>query len=785
MSDFNIDTMTEWALDFSDNGYCVMPLYGVDKHGQCLCMVDVCDNQYKHPKIKGWSQMRAQTPDQIEALFNANVFKESYGIVLDDETLVVDFDPRNNENALEELNAMLGMDIKAECNFIVKSGSGGLHLYFKKPAAFKTVKVLKEIAGIDFLSKGSFVVGCGSKHKSGYCYEAPEAAKRDILMISEAPEALLMLIERKEVIRESAYESGSSTEDELRSALNAIPNDENTDYEFWLNIGMALAYETDNSDNGYALWEEWSEKSIKHDGSMMIRKWESFRNIQNISNPRTAGTIFKYAHDNGWEQDYNCEIDLSEFMRRFEEGKAVKTVLKNAAEDSLEIATTPDELQRLPGILGEVVEYILSTAKYPLYMPSLNASIAFCSVVLGRDFTTDYENYTALYLMSVAETGAGKEHPYKVISKILNAAGQGRLLKGEVTGKSAIVTELYSNPRALFVKDEMAHWLEVIGSKTASENKKLEVKAWLEIFSKCESFFSSDSYTALSEILKGKVDEASESSITIQKPSVSLLGMTTPQKLSESMTKMMISEGLLNRFIVMFAQEGDQKMNNASKPRPVPQSILSWIETIERRVLHHNRNKSGRNRNLYGSPMAPIELKFSQEAFNSLDAYEDKILARKQQLRRKGLELMIVRDREKAMRLSLIVELAKDPYSNEISKASTDFAISLVDFCFEQMIKYIEFEMVENGIDKRYKEAYNVIESYGTDGILQKDLMKMSPFKSTSGNVHKEILAYLMDQTEQIVAVRENKNKRGRPSVRLYASKFVSYGEEDGSTESD
>lgn len=140
---------------------------------------------------------------------------------------------------------------------------------------------------------------------------------------------------------------------------------------------MALAYETGNSDNGFALWEEWSDKSSKHDAKMMETKWRSFQNIRNISNPRTAGTIFKYAYDNGWEQDFNAKIDLSEFLKRFEEGKAERTILKNSTEDSMELNKIPSQLQTLPGIIGEVVGYTLNTAKYPLYMPSVSAALAF------------------------------------------------------------------------------------------------------------------------------------------------------------------------------------------------------------------------------------------------------------------------------------------------------------------------------------------------------------------------------------------------------------------------
>ncbi len=439
---FDYDSMIENVRDFSDADYHVMPLRGVDDDGNCKCGNPDCQNHYKHPRLNNWSSASKPKSSEIDILIDQGVFEMSYGIVLSDEDIVVDFDPRNNPDALDELNKLLKLDIEEFCSLVVKTGSGGKHLFFKKPQNVKTVKTLSSVKGIDFLSYGSFAVGCGSFHKSGYSYEFPDHKKSNPLNVTDAPKQLLNLIERQEIVRESAYEAGSSDIEELRSALACIPNDENTEYDSWLNIGMALSFETSGSMEGYMLWEEWSEKSQKHDGTLMDKKWDSFLNTS-TGTPRTAGTIFALAYDNGWEQSYANEIDLSAFAVKPLEEKII--IKKDDSDESMTMSDTPDGLKSVKGVLGEIMNYILSTAKYPLYMPSMNAAISMCSTVIGRDFTTEYENYSPLYLVSVAETGAGKEYPYKCISKILHTAGQGSLVKGEVTGKSAIVTELYSN----------------------------------------------------------------------------------------------------------------------------------------------------------------------------------------------------------------------------------------------------------------------------------------------------------------------------------------------------
>lgn len=773
---FNEDTMHEHIMDFADAGYHILLLRGVDDEGKCKCGNPDCKNQYKHPRIGSWSSAPKPTPDEVQNLIDNHVFEQSYGIVLKEDDLVVDFDPRNNESALTELNSALGIDVESESTLVIRTGSGGKHFFFKKPDDFNIVKNLSEIKGIDFLSKGSFVVGCGSHHISGDSYEFPIHDKSNPSEVGKSPETLLQLIERQEVILESAYEAGSSSISDLKEALSAIPNDDNTDYDSWLNIGMALAYETSGSIQGYALWEQWSEKSQKHDGTLMSKKWDSFGRMSSNTNPRTAGTIFRMAYENGYEQSYANEIDLSKFAVR---NDAEKIVIKKAVSDEeMKIHEVPPELQKITGVMGDVVNYILSTAKYPLYMPSIAAALSFCATIIGRDFTTDYDNYSPLYIMSVAETGSGKEHPYSAISKIMYAARQEDLVKGEVTGKSAIVTELYRDPRCLFVKDEMAHWMQVIGSKNVSENKLSEVKSWMELFSKHDSTYASDSFTNLREILKNEegVDDA-KTRIIIQRPSVGLLGMTTPQKLADSMNRMMIQDGFLNRFLVMFAQEGDQMMNKNAKSTPVPQGILSWIEVIERRVMHENKGRNALGRNNYEKPLDPVVLKFSDEAMAVLDKYEADILKNKKVLRQSKLENMIVRNREKAMRISLTFELSKNPYADKVTKESIEFAIALVDYTFDQLVEYIGVEMVESQFDKRYKEAYDTIERFGEAGVLKRDLNKMHPFKSCDGKTRNEIYQYLMVDAQKIIQYEDDTGGRGRKPHRIIASKFVETGD--------
>ncbi|UWQ10232.1 PriCT-2 domain-containing protein [Aliiroseovarius crassostreae] len=94
----------------------------------------------------------------------------------------------------------------------------------------------------------------------------------------------------------------------VREALLTIPNDaSNPDAAerlWWLHMGMALHHATGGSEDGLALFHEWSERHPSYDSDETAEVWDSFGG--GGKNPRTFATIRAEAERRGW-------IDLSAF----------------------------------------------------------------------------------------------------------------------------------------------------------------------------------------------------------------------------------------------------------------------------------------------------------------------------------------------------------------------------------------------------------------------------------------------------------------------------------------
>ena len=144
----------------------------------------------KIPTLKNWV-------DTAPGVYGEKELADlNYGVVLRAGDLVVDVDPRNfpaGDRVLARLIALIG-PLKS---YTVRTGGGGLHIYFRKPADWTVVGGLKEFPGIEFKSAGRQVVGPGSLHPdSGKVYET---ASGTITEIAEAPASLLALIKQSAV----------------------------------------------------------------------------------------------------------------------------------------------------------------------------------------------------------------------------------------------------------------------------------------------------------------------------------------------------------------------------------------------------------------------------------------------------------------------------------------------------------------------------------------------------------------------------------------------------------
>lgn len=115
--------------------------------------------------------------------------KGNYGILLKDDDLCIDIDPRHFTKPAKQVIDEFKAEYGAFDSFTVKTGGGGYHIFLKKPL-IKTYTKLKSYSGFGFYSAGHYMVGAYSIHPDTQKCYMPLTPHVDI-SIKNAPDKLI------------------------------------------------------------------------------------------------------------------------------------------------------------------------------------------------------------------------------------------------------------------------------------------------------------------------------------------------------------------------------------------------------------------------------------------------------------------------------------------------------------------------------------------------------------------------------------------------------------------
>lgn len=164
--------MLKYAQSYVDAGLAVFPT-----------------TESRTPCVKGFPDLTPTDP-------NPEDYKYGYGISLSNTWLVIDYDPRRDEPGQNQLKALWSaLGLGKTGTYIVRTGRGGCHVYFRKPSDTLLVPDLRKLGfpAIELKSAGRYVIGPGSPHPEGDDYRVE---KGSLAHIEDAPQALLDMCKR-------------------------------------------------------------------------------------------------------------------------------------------------------------------------------------------------------------------------------------------------------------------------------------------------------------------------------------------------------------------------------------------------------------------------------------------------------------------------------------------------------------------------------------------------------------------------------------------------------------
>lgn len=718
------------ALFCLEQGWAVFPVFSI-LDGICGCGDPACPSPGKHPeRTLAPNGLHAATKfaEQVERWFASGRLL-NYGIRTGQASnlVVVDIDDKEHEGrdgpaTWRRLLASYAGSAGEPTTVEAISGSGGRHLFFTCPPDV-LIASGKDVLGpgIDIKAEGGYVVGDGSLHISTRSYVWETSRHPEDTPIQPLPEWLAALCRTRQPRTDLTLPRTAVTLDpleieELRSALACLSAD---DRDQWVQVGMML-HATGDSDAGFALWDQWSQTSDKYQAPDQRRVWVSFKDLPDGV---TIASLYQRAHRVGWQRP-----TLEQLANRA--GVMLPTLslvpppLPAVPSVAPRVLPPPNPLDLpLPGVLETIAQWSMDTAPHPVRTYAVAAAIAIGSVLAARRFATDAGNFSSLYILVVGKSGTGKEHVRTTIEQVLRAAEASMLIgPNGWTSSGAVYSGLQICPQQVAVIDEIGKVLAASsGASDAANMKDGVLTTLMELYGRLHAHAHPSQYSTQA-LSKKQQDEQKRR--TVERPAVSVVGLTTPATWYEALKSTRIASGFLNRFLVLEADvvRGDFRFGSAA---PVPDTVIHWAQQL----MQPRADLDIPNRLTELGP--PIRVTITPEAAEQFQLFRRECNRRADALEKDGLGELPMRSAEQAMRLGLIAALAEDATARTVTVHNATWAISLARWQLDQLIPTVQERMTDNPVHALRMRLLATVREAGERGLTQHEIVRSRLFAGT------------------------------------------------------
>ena len=271
----------------------------------------------------------------------------------------------------------------------------------------------------------------------------------------------------------------------------------------------------------------------------------------------------------------------------------------------------PADLE-IPGLIGELIDWNLRTAHYPLPELAMAGALALMSTITGGKVENPEHSRTNLYIVGLAPSGGGKDHSRRLNRQILRESGAPEMVGPERFGSHAgIVSALDAQWCQLFQVDEIAHLIMAMQHKSAPHLANIS-SILMQVYSSVGEIFTADAYGD-----RAKVKQ-------LHYPHAVIYGSAVPEGFWEAVSEENLKGGLIGRTLV-FESPKYVARQKPERSRELPASILTHSRAwVQLKTHGGNLEASGVSGGAH-----PKMLHWSPEAEQRLDSHGDRISDRR------------------------------------------------------------------------------------------------------------------------------------------------------------
>ena len=235
----------------------------------------------------------------------------------------------------------------------------------------------------------------------------------------------------------------------------------------------------------------------------------------------------------------------------------------------------------------------------------------------------------------------------------------------------------------------------------------------MEAFGRQGGFLSSDAYSNLS----GKHRDE-ETSTIIDRPGITIFGISTPSTLYKAINTDSISSGYLPRFLIIESTAERAIGRWIDDEVPVPEALIEWC-----RYCAEATGASG-NLSAYTNPPEPRTIKFHDTCRVMLEEFEREIINTQNSLDAFNMSELYGRVKEIAMRVSMIVAASCE--SDVILPEHLDWAMRYVKKHFQNTAMRVKQVVSNSDYEAVCKDVLEAIKKNGLQGLTTSEIHKKS-----------------------------------------------------------
>ena len=440
-------------------------------------------------------------------------------------------------------------------------------------------------------------------------------------------------------------------------------------------------------------------------------------------------------------EEANSDVDLSGILKpnRIEKQEKEAPLFPNPGP-------VPDKLLSIPGFIDDVVKLSMQSAPYPNRVLSFTGALALLAFLVGRKVQDKRDNRSNIYLIALADSGTGKDHPRKVNFNIAFRAGVAGAIGDSFASGEGLEDALFMHPSMLFQADEFDCIFNTL--KYSKDNRAESINEKLLKF-----YGASNTIYPLRKKASAKKKDGTVHEIAhIVNPNLVLLGTAIPQYFYESLSRRVLENGLVARCIIVEAG----KRGEAGNPQPITPSD----SLIRAATYLANLDVNGNLTNEYPKPLIITETPEATAALREVQQECDRRYNFYEAQNEGAAKALWARAHEKVCKLAMLHGISSNVYNPLITDKSVKWAWKFIDHLTQRMLYMADRYVYENIFDEKCQRAIRKLQEHG--GRLP----------------HSKLLRLLHESADSMKKIAETLQEKGtvqveydssvRPAAKIY-----------------